>query len=280
MNTHKSASRFPLAFLLLVFALSVPLWLAGGVIGLDIMPGLPISSVVVTFCPMIAALILVYKREKGAGAAKLLKRAFDHDRINSSVWYIPVVLFMPAVMVLEYALLRLMGSPIPAPHFPFWMPLLMLVVFFLAALGEELGWMGYAIDPLQARLGALPAGILLGIAWAAWHIVPVVQVGRSVEWIVWQCLFWVATRVIIVWLYNNTGRSVFASALFHSTLNVTTYLFPINGSFYDPRITALIVIVAALIIIFVWGPRTLAQYRFTRPDQTSSFRVSRESVRR
>jgi membrane protease YdiL (CAAX protease family) len=41
----------------------------------------------------------------------------------------------------------------------------------IAALGEELGWSGYAIDPMQARWGALKASILLGIFWAVYHYI-------------------------------------------------------------------------------------------------------------
>jgi membrane protease YdiL (CAAX protease family) len=52
-----------------------------------------------------------------------------------------------------------------------------------AGLGEELGWSGYALDPMQARWHALQAGILLGLVWAVWHWVPLVQVHRSAEWI-------------------------------------------------------------------------------------------------
>jgi len=138
----------------------------------------------------------------------------------------------------------------------------MLLVFFIAGLGEELGWMGYAIEPMQARSNALQAGILLGLAWAAWHIIPVLEVGRTPVWIAWQCLSWVSGRVLIVWLYNNTGNSVFATAVHHSMLNVSFFLFPVDGSFYDPRITGLIVTLAAGIVAAVWGPRTLARYRY------------------
>ena len=42
-------------------------------------------------------------------------------------------------------------------------------------------------------------------------------------------------------------------------INVTWQLFPVNGSFYDPRITALLVTCVAAIITVVWGPKTLAQ---------------------
>jgi hypothetical protein len=70
----------------------------------------------------------------------------------------------------------------------------------------------------------------------------------------------VALRVIIVWLYNNSGKSVFVATLFHALVNLTWQLFPVNGSYYDPRVTGLITAGVALLIVFLWGPRRLSQY--------------------
>ena len=69
----------------------------------------------------------------------------------------------------------------------------------------------------------------------------------------------VATRVLITWLYNNTGGSVFVAVLFHAMINVTWQLFPINGSYYDPRVTGLISAVVAIVVVIVWGPRMLVR---------------------
>jgi membrane protease YdiL (CAAX protease family) len=173
-------------------------------------------------------------------------------------------------MVLTYGLLRLMGSSVPAPQFPVLAPLVGFLVAFIAALGEELGWSGYVIDPMQDRSNALQASILLGLVWAAWHLVLLVQAQRSPEYIAWQSLVYVPERVLFVWLYNITGKSVFATAGFHAMLNVSWQLFPINGSFYDPRIMGLIVTFAAIIVSVVWGPQTLARYRNPWPGRLRS----------
>jgi CAAX protease family protein len=259
-KTIASRSRSPLTFFLLVFALSIPFWLIGAVTGLQLVPGLPVSSLM-AFCPLTAASILVYGENKTAGVTGLLRRSFDYKRITAKIWYAPIVLLMPGAMVVTYGLMRLMGLPLPTPQFPAVAALVMLVAFFVAAVGEELGWSGYVIDPMQDRWGALHAGILLGLVWAAWHIVPLLQAQRSPVWIAWWCLSTVASRVLIVWLYNNTGKSVFATILFHDMSNVSWLLFPNYGSHYDPRIAAPVVILAAAIVTVLWGPRTLARYR-------------------
>ena len=249
-----------MTFFVLVFAFSSQFWLVGAVTGLQLLPGLPVSGLS-AFCPLIAALILSHRENGIAGAADLLKRSFDYRRIRAKVWYIPLVLFWPGVMFLSYGLMHLIGIPVPVPQFPVLAPLVMFLTLFISSLGEELGWSGYAIDPLQDRSNALQASLLLGLVWAAWHLVLLVEAQRSPEYIAWQSLVYVPERVLIVWLYNNTGKSVFATAVFHATLNVTWQLFPINGSFYDPRITGLIVAFAAIIVVVGWGPKTLARYR-------------------
>ncbi len=259
-DTDASRSRSPLHFFLLVFSLSAPFWLIGAMTRLQLLPGVPVSSLA-AFCPLMAALILVFRANKTAGVTELLKRSFDYKRIRAKVWYVPIVLLMPAVNVLSYALMRWMGWPLPAPQFPVLGALAMFLAFFVAALGEELGWSGYAIDPMQARWNALQAAILLGLVGVMAHIVPLVQVRRSPGWIAWWSLGTVALRVVMVWLYNNTGKSVFTTAVSHAMWNLSWQLFPNRGSRWDPRTTSLIVASAAVIVTVLWGPRTLARYR-------------------
>jgi len=70
----------------------------------------------------------------------------------------------------------------------------------------------------------------------------------------WWTLSTVAFRVIMVWLFNNTGRSVFDMALIHMTSNVSWQLFPIQGSYFDYRVFGLLLAVVAAIVVLVWRP--------------------------
>lgn len=247
----------PLRFFLLVFALSIPIWIAGALTGFQSLEGLSVSSLM-TFCPLMAAMALTYRQSGAEDVKALLKRAFDYQRIRAKVWYVPIVLLMPGIMVLTYGLMRLMRLPLPSLQFPALTALVMFVVFFIAAIGEEVGWMGYAIDPMQQRQSALQAGVLLGLVGATWHIIPFVQTHRSLVWIACQCLFIVASRVLSVWIYNNIGNSVFGAILSHDISNMSTLLFP---DLYDPRIVGPITAFMAAIVTVVWGPRTLARHR-------------------
>lgn len=268
MNAIMSTSKSPLKFFLLVLVLSIPFWLVGFLDLPKILPiNLPVSAMMFV-CPMVAALILVNQENKPNGMKELLKRTFDFKRIKNKFWYAPILLFMPVVMLLSYGLMHLLERELPEPYIPFYAIPIFFLMFFIGAIGEEIGWSGYITDPLQDRWGALGASIFLGAVWAVWHIVPWFQGHYSPEGVAWQCAATVVMRILIVWLYNNTGKSVLATILFHTTINVSIYLFPNYGSGYDPFITFIILAIAAAIVTFLWGSETLARYRYTSLSAT------------
>ena len=166
---------------------------------------------------------------------------------------------MPAVSLVVYGLMRSMNNAVPAAQFQLLSALLMFSAFFFGALGEELGWSGYALDPMQARWGALGASLLLGLVAILWHMTPLLLIGRSPTWIAWWCLYALTFRIFTVWLYNNTGKSVFVAALFHATVNISYMLFPIDGSHFDMRIASLVMVCIAVVVVIVWGPKTLTR---------------------
>jgi membrane protease YdiL (CAAX protease family) len=249
--------RSPLLFVLLVFALSVPVWLVGGKFRIEILPGLPLGAIMVV-SPLAAALVLVAHNGGRAAVAAHLAKSFDSRRITPKYWYVPIIALQPAIAVASYGFMRALHMPLPPPQLSLGAPLLLFALFFVGALCEESGWSGYLIDPLQQRWGALRASLILGGIWAVWHWTPLIQVGRAWDWIAWWTLGTVATRVLHTWLYNNTGRSVFGATLFHAMTNVSWQLFPNNGSHYDPRINGLLVTVLAVCVIVQLGPRTLS----------------------
>ena len=254
-------------FFVLVYLMSTLFWLLGAV-SKQMLPketsiNLPISALM-AFCPIIAALILVQRKHGSGGVKKLLERSFDYKRIKKKIWYIPILFLMPVTMILANVFIN--GKPTVALtyQFPGAMILGSSLLFFIAALAEEVGWSGYVLDPIQNRFGALTAGLILGLVWAIWHVVPFIQTHNSANWIVWQSINLVISRILMVWIYNNTGGSVFATILYHTMYNVSTLLFPNFGFIYDPVVTTIILTAVALIVIFLWGPKTLTDYPYTR----------------
>jgi membrane protease YdiL (CAAX protease family) len=247
-------NRSPVKFFLLVFALSIPFWL--------VQPrDWPISASV--GAPLLAALILVYREAGGRGVRRILSRVFDQRRIRKKIWYVPIIFLMPLLYLLSYLVMRLMGLPFPdEPYIPFLLIPLLLVLFFILAIGEEVGWTGYVTDPLQDRWSALTTSIILGLVTAIWHFVPLIQMGRTPTWIAWWALSALSIRILYVWLYNSTGKSLFAAIVFHAMNNLSFAMFPNYGSHWDPAVGGVITAIVAVIVTFLWGPRTLARYRY------------------
>ena len=243
------------AFFLVVLALSIPFWVAEP-FARALFGELPIQlplSALMAFLPAIVALVFVWRGEGRAAAGRLFARAVDVGRMKTLWWIIPAALGFPAILFLSWLTMIALGLPLPALQAPPPTMIPIFVVFFLGAVGEELGWSGYVLDPMQDRWGALRAAVLLGLFWTGWHVIPFIQTGRSAEWVVWHAAGLVPTRVLMVWLYNAAGRSVFASVLFHAMSNVAFFLFPTLGSHYDPRVTTPILVVAAVGV--VWARR-------------------------
>jgi uncharacterized protein len=257
-------NRSPLKFFLVVFALTVPVWLIGGVPlhGPSNFP-LTLSVLIQPFVPLIAASILVHRGEGLGGVRGLLKRAFDYRRVRNKAWYVPIIFLVPFIYLLTYGIMALAGLPSSGAHTPLLAIPILLVAFFILGMGEELGWMGYAADPLQERRSALTTSIILGLVWAIWHFVPLIQMGRTLTWIAWWTLSTVALRILIVWLYNNTGKSVFAAIVFHATSNLSLPVFPMDYDHASVQFTlGTITAMAAMIVTFLWGPKTLARFRY------------------
>ena len=242
-------------FFTLVFALSTPFWLAGYIaehqhVGLPYR--LPISALQAV-CPVLAASIAVARKDGRSAVAKLCRQIFYLGKAGARAWYLVVIFLMPLIMLLSYWVMRLAGSPVPRPHVAPLTVLVLFLVYFVPAACEELGWTGYAMALMRRRRwGPSRSSLVLGVVWAVWHYIPLLEAGRTLAWITWWSLGTVATRVIIVWLYYNTGRSVFAAAVYHDMMNLTYSLFPINGSYYNPAVTSVIEAVIAMAIILIW----------------------------
>lgn len=168
-------------FFALVLALSVPFWVLGGVTKDSILPGLPISALMV-LAPALAALLLVFKEGRIRAVRRFLKRLIDCKKMTSWAWVVSLGT-MPAVMVGSGVWFRFTGQDLPAPQINPGQFLLLFLMFLIAAMAEELGWTAYASRPLFSRYGLILAGSIHKVVAVLWHIIPLIQVGRTWDWI-------------------------------------------------------------------------------------------------
>lgn len=266
MNQGGSSKRSPWTFFLLVYALSIPFWVVNVLFPLNLpIDNLPVTDIGATFMPLVAALILVHREEEPGGVRKFLKRVFDYKRITKKIWYIPIFLLMPVIYAITFAIMHLARLPVPTEYqVPVVAPLL-FGIFFIAAAGEEMGYTGYATDPMQQRYTALTTCLVMGLIHAVWHFPSEIQIGQTLGLIIFGgVMLTISFRILTVWLYNNTGSSVFATILFHAVTNTGRSVFPGSRSAFELADGAIgygLIAIVAVIVVLLWGPKTLARFR-------------------
>ncbi len=154
-------------------------------------------------------------------------------------WYAVALLFAPFLFVVLLLVLSLLS--------PEFLPgifaagdktshlMMGLMTGLMAGIFEEIGWTGFATPRLRKRYGILATGLIVGIVWAAWHLLPAFWLGFAsgnisgaisfFSYLIDPFLFLVASRVLIVWVYDRTGGSLFAGMLMHVSLTASTRIF-------------------------------------------------------
>jgi membrane protease YdiL (CAAX protease family) len=100
------------------------------------------------------------------------------------------------------------------------------VVAILITFGEEAGWRGFALPLLQRRYGALAAALLVTPIWALWHLPYFFTVstyrGFAPVGYVGFVFSLACGSIVLTWLYNGTGGSILACAIWHGLYNLET----------------------------------------------------------
>lgn len=220
-----------------------------------------------SFFPAIAALVTAAIIAGRRGVGDVLRQV-GKLRV-SPIWYL-IALIGPMVLNLLAIVLALpFGEAFPKFTFPGirLLPVILVATFF--ALGEELGWRGFALPRLQGRFNALIASLIIGLLWWAWHLPEALggpaaglslqqSIGREFR----DLLLDVAASILITWIYNSTGGSVLLATLFHVGLGLLAQFLPIPNAPNVSLVDILFIVIlcsAAAIIVLRTGPAYLTQ---------------------
>ena len=249
MNQESKASIASFFVLTIIFTL--PAYVLVALTGLNIIlsPEMVFAFIpLAVIAPICAALVLTYRKSGGIGVKKLLKRSFDYKRVKNKKWFWPTILLMPLLISLVFGVSSLLELELLPARMPLIAAPIALIMFFLAALFENIGWMGYAFEPMSNRWGLFKSTLLLGVIWGLWHVPMYIFAIPEPEMIVAQVIVLITLRFIIVWLYSNTGKSVFIAILLHAIYNVCIIVIPINLV-----VTAIIMSISAALIFYFWS---------------------------
>jgi uncharacterized protein len=249
------ARRHPVTtFFGLTYLVSWTLWAPLIVLG-DDLPG-PLAFVLLmlgSLVPSTVALILVASLIGRRGVLALLHRLLK-GRVGLR-WYL-AVLALPLLAPVALGLSILFGGPAPSVD----NTILGVLVFFVfsifpgSALGEEVGWRGFALPLLQARSSALRASLLIGVVWGCWHL-PVWLASDVYPLSLFPSFVVsvIALSVLCTWIYNGTGGSLLLIVLLHAAANlpITVLITPLGEEMVQPFLifTALMVVTAAGVVV-------------------------------
>jgi membrane protease YdiL (CAAX protease family) len=164
------------------------------------------------------------------------------------------------------------------------LPMVLIAFVFMmifVALGEEVGWRGYALPALQARYGALASSVILGVMWGLWHLPlffnPSAGSYSDLHFGLWLA-YLIPFAILITWVFNSTGGSVLMAMFVHAVMNASSEVWKaipqystrpasvIEAAAETGHVYLMLTVAmwtAAVVVVLVYGPRNLSR----RPRQ-------------
>jgi uncharacterized protein len=278
-----TARAFPVTYFVLAFAFTWALWVPAALEARGLISPLPVPATFLgAFGPLVAAVVVTALESGRAGLRSLLDRIVRW-RV-APVWYGVAILGPIVLMLAAIALHVVLGGQSPSLGLLIGaLPTLLIYIVYMmltVALGEEVGWRGYALPALQARYSALIASLILGVMWALWHL-PVFfnpdTFYSNLPFGLWLA-YLIPFAVLITWVFNSAGGSVLMAMFFHAVLNASGELWKtipeysvkpstaaeaVAVNVHTNFMGAIILWVSAIVVVLVYGSRNLSR----RPKQ-------------
>lgn len=226
------------------------------------------------FGPTIASLVMVFRSRNEALKADFRNRLVNLRRISPFFLFLAIVLPLAAISS-AIGISLLFGQS--SDQFSLTadtselgkLVMMVLLTMILAPLFEEMGWRGYGVDSLRAKLSPLKMSLAFGVFWALWHAPAFLIPGTyhygltQMESPIYAINFFVsvmAVTIVVNWLYYKNNRSIPAAAVAHSAGNASGVLLAATPT-TDLIATGVYIVLALLIVVldrahFSEGPRT------------------------
>ena len=211
--------------------------------------------------PLLSALIMTGLTKGSEGIAEIFKRLTTFQM--KPIWWLVAISPLPAffliVVVLrviqgEWVDLGLLGQVNFLPNLGIGALFLWI---FTYGIGEEVGWRGFALPRLQAKMSALNATLVLGVLWALWHLPIFFYLFEPAIALGWFFGL-MCGAILFTWMYNSTDGSLLAVALWHGSFNFITA--SAAGEGLGAAIMSTLVMVWAIVLIFLYKPANLSTH--------------------
>jgi uncharacterized protein len=294
-SSRATTSAFPLKFFVTAFAFTWLFWGLQLLAVRDVMPALPGLTVIGTLGPLVAAVIVTAQESGRAGVRLMLGRILQWRVVP--IWYGVAILGPLVITLAAIALHVALGGQLPSIGALIGaLPILLVTAVYMlifVALGEEVGWRGYALPALQARYSALVASLILGVLWTFWHL-PVFLNPNTLYSNLPFFLFLaylIPFTILITWVFNSTGGSVLLAMIVHAFMNASNAVWRVLPEYLaEPASVAeaaarnvhvhllitIVLWVAAAAVVIIYGSFDLSRRprQIVRHTEQRSFRRS------
>ena len=168
------------------------------------------------FLPSILGIILTYFYDGKKGLKELFHSSFKIKLgIKNYIFMFSIPLFYAISLIVLYFFVE--GS---FDISQFWNQLpLILPLFFLGPVSEELGWRGFAIKRMLKLTSPNISSFIIGIFWALWHLPLFHMLGTSqYEYNLSFLIFFVSvvsSSYVYTYFFIKTNESVFSAIFIH-----------------------------------------------------------------
>lgn len=217
------------------------------------------------FVPSIIGLIML-KKEKGIEFRIYLKNKLSFS--FSKKWLIAMFIF-PLHGVVAFYLTRIIDSNFETVN-PISIEMVAIIFVQIlvigGALGEELGWRGYALPKLETIYGWFIGTLLLGILWSFWHLPLFFMTGTVQSNIpLWQFMLQnIVITYFYTWIYNNTRGNLILMILLHGIMNTSAAVFPYWQSNIGRYIGIFLFLIILIIIKII--DRTIYNFNYSTDE--------------
>ena len=190
----------------------------------SINPNYFIVWIVMLFAPAIAGISFISITDGKMGVVQLFS-SIKKWKVNFK-WYALALFVFPVVLLILF-----FSFSIFSPKFyPSTMIPLGLTAGLVGGFFEEIGWTGFALPKLQLLYRPFKAAIILGVVHTFWHLLADWWGGinfykdlYALHFFLW-ILALTALRILIVWIFNNTG-SLLLAQLTHASFTGSQLMF-------------------------------------------------------
>jgi CAAX protease family protein len=229
---RQTIRRHPVAaFLVIGIAVYFAAALIPPLVAVEIPPfDLPLyASLGTIFGVGLAAFVVTAATDGRRGVEDLVRRSLRwrvHPR-----WYVIALLGVPvATTVMALAIYGGDASPDDGwVHVCGAFLVYFVLQFVLFNLVEEIGWTGFLQERMLRNHAPLKACALVAVPWGVWHLpdffveegLSLAQLALAPVFLIVETVLLFFARVLIVSLYQSTGRSVLLVGIFHASFDAT-----------------------------------------------------------